>query len=345
MYFSASVNRAVSFLLLCLSLPLTIFSLPLTALSTSQLYNFGIGVWVENILVRPSGSILVTLIAPGPQVWQIDPSTGSAYHVATFPNAESCLGIAPGADLNTVYVIASNYSASTAEPSTPTAAIWELDLSDFDPPSCNDNSVHQRLAAYLPSALNGLTALPTEGDKPPLLLAASLGGPGPGEIWRIDPATGASSIAIEDPLTNYNQSAPPPPIGVNGVRLHGEELYFTNSAQGLLARAPIDTHTGGTTGPPEVLVQGLVFPDDFVVNEVGDAFVAVPEEGIVGVVKAGQNRLTKLADAPGPTACGLSEDGKSLYVTTSGGDAMYSNGSETVPGGVLRVDLSTRLDY
>lgn len=135
-------------------------------------------------------------------------------------------------------------------------------------------------------------------------------------------------------------SAPAEPAaGVNGVKICGGALLWTNTNAETFNRIPI--HPDGTAaGVGSTFASGIA-GDDFVFNKRGDAFIAqnskndlvfLDSRGGSELIIAGNPDSTALA---GPSACQLgrmSFDMNSLYVTTDGGIAGYFTGNFTVGG-------------
>lgn len=96
--------------------------------------------------------------------------------------------------------------------------------------------------------MNGMAALPVKSHI--ILSADSLGG----RIIRVDTSTGEASIAFADAALGPSENNPTHPLGINGLRIQGHYLYFTNLAQGTFARFPIDDD-GNKTGNVEIIAR------------------------------------------------------------------------------------------
>jgi len=163
-----------------------------------------------------------------------------------------------------------------------------------------------------------------------------------GVIWCVNSCTGAYSVAINNTIlapTALN------PVGVDGIRLHGSELYFTNYAAGLFSKVPI-TSDGAAAGPFVNLATSLTRPDDFFVAADGTAYVVgdntlwrIIPDGTVDVVAGGPNNLA-LEGATSAQFGRTREDEGVLYITTNGGLSGAVGG--VVHGGqVLAVDVGS----
>ena len=92
-----------------------------------------------------------------------------------------------------------------------------------------------------------------------------------GIMWRVNTSNGGYDIAIDDEA--FKATNPALPLGVDGIHITDEHLYFTNPGSNLLGKIPIDDY-GNPTGPVENMTSKLVFPDDFALRADGTAFPA-----------------------------------------------------------------------
>lgn len=326
------------------SLPPTSFALPASDLVLHKspqapplpievIYEFPPQTWVENLAVQSSGEILVTLLFK-PEIYQIDPVQKTGILVHSFKGYNSLLGIAE-LQPNIFYIAAGNFSLTSG--GVPGSwAIFELDLTK------GATRPQVTKAADLPHAifLNGITALNKAAGT--LLVADS----GAGVVYRLNVRSGTASIVIDDPTMKPLSNEIP--IGVNGLKIHNRNLYFTNLQQGLFARIPIQDD-GVAAGPAAVLSRDVEGADDFVLDPSGDAFVAENGLNSLAVLGPEGGNTTILAGAPlqdkallaGPTAVAFGRkrwDRESLYVTTSAGSASGANATG-LGGRLNRIDL------
>ncbi|MCJ1357600.1 MAG: hypothetical protein MMC33_007596 [Icmadophila ericetorum] len=286
---------------------------PPLPLPIDVIYEFPLGTWLENLAIRSNG--------------KIDPSTtpASATLILTLPNT---LGISGIAELypDIFYFAVGNFTVPSAS-QLGTYSVWKL---NFSVDRANDNK----------PVLTKITDIPGAGF---------LNGPSPslrfGErlVWRLDTNTGIAKIVIADPLMAPIPSAAN--VGINGIKLHGNMFYFTNTDQAILARLPI--HPDGTpAGKAEVLTTNKLQGDDFVLDKRGDAYVAwnpanelafVPRGGGETVVLTGEPDSLALAE---PTACQFGrEEEDLLYITTTGGLVQYEYRNWTIGGRLNRVHV------
>ena len=313
-----------------------ITSLTLALDPTRLVYQFPNHTWVENIAVRPSGSLLVTLITT-PDLYLIDPfvSDPEPRLIHRFSSSLWLTGITE-AGHDTFYVIGANATYENLSPTPGSNKIYRV---HFPSPSGTPNI---SVAAVVKDAvfLNGFATL-----NPTTLLASDST---LGVVWAIDITTGASRIVIKDPLM-----APAPAfplLGINGLRLFSNHtLYFTNSAQSLFAKIRI--HPNGTAAAPAVKIASPppgVFFDDFALDRYGDAFITTQGGDSIAEVKpngdtaivAGVVNTTEIAE---PTSAQFGRTGADrhvLYVVTAGGLAIPIDGDVVVGGQVVAVDTS-----
>jgi len=150
-----------------------------------------------------------------------------------------------------------------------------------------------------------------------------IGDAGAGVVFTLNVETGAYSQTIDDPTMTPAGSLH---LGINGMKIRGEYLYYFTSGQALFSRIPINSTDGTPTGPAEVIASN-VFGDDFSFDPTGNVYVAqnaentvakITPEGVVTVV-AGSSNSTLVAGATATAFGRTQKDYSVLYVTTSGG--------------------------
>ncbi|KAH7360244.1 hypothetical protein BKA65DRAFT_181159 [Rhexocercosporidium sp. MPI-PUGE-AT-0058] len=255
-------------------------SLPVSAFST--VYALPEGHYAENLAVRSNGKVLVTVIG-APEIWQIDPATSTGELLYTFPGGPdeiygNCtLGITEYAP-DIFAIVAGKFDISSVSGVVKTWAIWSLDLSAGD--------VDIDLISPISPAvfLNGMTSLPPDQNGNFLLVADSY----LGIIYRVDIVEGTWTIFLDDPSLKRNTSAAIQ-LGVNGIRLHNNYLYFDNSGQApMFARVPVSEDLTAD-GSVEVIAAAATFPvnaqyygyDDFAFDRNGDAWLATNPSGSI----------------------------------------------------------------
>ncbi|KAJ7270612.1 hypothetical protein B0H12DRAFT_773474 [Mycena haematopus] len=321
-------------LILLLSSLTTVFAqLPVT-----QIYhNPHPGTWLENLAVRPNGQILATRLDV-PEIYQItpDPHNPNPTLIYAFPSAIGTLGIAELPATPDVYaVLVGNFSLATISSQPGSYSIWRVDMRPSRP-------IVSKIADIPPAVLpNGMVSL-SAAENALLVSDSTLG-----NVWRFDLITHAYEVAIDDPL--MKKVSPSVGEGVNGIRLHGEYLYFINSYAPFLGRVPI--YPNGTAKGKATIVayapDGEGSFDDFAIDEEGTAYVAtglgnvitkVTEEGVASVI-AGNLNSSQIAN-PTSVAFGRKEwDRWTIYVTTGGGLEAPINGTAVVGAQLVAVKL------
>lgn len=300
--------------------------------------------WVENIAVRSNGNLLVTLINL-PEVWEVEPLSGSAKLAYSFPNANVSLGIAEvGHDVFAVNV--GNFSgAGVGVPGS--WSIWTLDYNTGNPSSKKPSG--KEIAIPPAVFLNGLAAL---GTKSGVVLT---GDSFLGQVFAVDVFSGHYSVAIDVPEFKRNTTAALQ-LGINGMKIHDGSLYFTNSLQSpLLAKIPLSVN-GNAAGPVKTLAKSAQYPidigfqaDDFALDATAEhAWVATnPSNFIVRVttatgkqqIVAGGKSDQTVAGATGAAFGRNWNDKQILYIVTDGGLADPSSAGVT-GGKIIALDTT-----
>lgn len=303
------------------------------------LYEYPIGTWVENIAIRPNGELLLTLLNT-PHLDQLNPFRGNATPVTihTFPDVLSVLGIAEIAP--DVFTVAVGNFSITAGASAGSFGVREV---VFKEPTENTVDVHT--VADIPAAdfLNGMCNLPS---MPGNVLVGDIQ---QGVVYRVDTITGEYTVVVNDTLTAPTNGSVFKYVGVNGIHVKDDILYFTNTNQAIFAKVSI--HPNGTAvGEPAIIAHVLNSTlefDDFAIKD-DDAYLvtgsgnSIERIGLDGTPKgriiAGSLNSTQMAE---PTSCAFGrtpEDSHVLYVVTAGGIATPVDGHITVGAQVLAVD-------
>lgn len=308
--------------------------LPITqALAPTHLvYEFPKGTFVENLAVRRCGSILLTIVT-APDLYLIDPLSPSPKPVLLhhFDSANGLLGITETTP-DTFHLVTANGSSLTVTPGSNSIFTVAFD-NGSDTPRIS-------LAATLPEALflNGLTTL-----NPTTILAADSQ---KGVVWAINVVTGDSRIVLNDTL--MAPTLPLSIIGINGLKLDGSTLYFTNTAKALFAKIKINAD--GTAAGKAVVIakspRGATFDDfalyrhkyAFLATGPGNSIYEVAKGGMPSAIVAGNVNSTEIAEPTSAQFGRTAVDSFVLYVTTAGGLAAPINGNEIIGGQLVAVD-------
>ena len=295
---------------------------------------------LENIALKQSGDILVTSVSSN-VLYQV--SQNGSYPpvaVASIPGASALLGIAE-LERDVFYVIGSQFAGGTAAPGS--NSVWRVNLRK--PCFCDNgtNSTQGEISrvAQLANAtlLNGMSRLSAD-DSAHLLLADS----GAGVIVKLNVYTGAHEVVIRD--ASMNPQPDGVGVGVNGIHVLGNTLYYTSLDAGTFSAIPICPGTGLSTGPAETIVGGIVAGDDFVILPKGDkALIANNGEFTLTLVDIASKYKSITANstvlqAISTVAVGRERRGRiPLYVTASS----TLGGDDTV-GSVVYTEISSK-DY
>ncbi|MEU1225479.1 hypothetical protein [Streptomyces sp. NPDC005828] len=261
-------------------------------------FDFAKGQTPENIALEPDGSADITF-AFAHAIARVD-KQGEWKTIATLPDvanpqtpnlgAALALGIARAHD-GTLYAA---YATGTAE-----TGIWRI-----APGGGTPEQIAQLPADAFP---NGI-ALDEHCDT---LYAADSNR---GEVWSIPlnggtPTVWASGAAL----------APSPelPFGANGLKLHDDAVWVSNSAQGTLLRIPFGPDR--TAGPIETRAVGLTGIDDFTFTGHGDTVLAalnsVNELELVRADGTHKTVLTATDGLDNPTSVAVRA--KTVYVNSA----------------------------
>lgn len=286
---------------------------------------------LENIALRSDGDILATSVA-SPKLFGLS-SQGEhpPITIAEIPGVTGLLGIAE-LEENVFYVVGSNLTATENS-----NGVWRVDIRNFQ--AAQNGTVIQpastSLVTRIPSALqlNGMTRL-ASNDTKNLLISDSA----QGNVIRLNVDTRAVETVLEEPemapLTTGLS------IGVNGIRIRDNKLYFVSLDQGLFAGVPISLASGAAVGPVETLASNITFGDDFTTSEDGRwAYVATngPQEVIgVDLFRGGKAVVASspLLGSASSVAAQLVDGRRVLYVTGA-----VPSGNSTV-GHVSKITLA-----
>ncbi|EKG17502.1 Six-bladed beta-propeller TolB-like protein [Macrophomina phaseolina MS6] len=298
-------------------------------------FEFANGTWVENLAVRRNGNLLVTLI-DRPELYQVDPFNNTSILIHRFEDDDvvSLLGISEVSD-DVFAIIAGNFSIENHSSEAKSYSIWQADFNQGG--KCERTSEVEPI----PQAefLNGMTTLSYPNDT--LLIADS----GLGLVWRLNVRTREYEVVLEDE-TMKPVAGSIIALGINGIHVLGDYVYYVNAFQDLLCRVQIDTATGKAIGPYEIISRDVP-GDDFTITPDGTSFVAENFENTVDkvylngtrqFVAGGQNSTL----IPGPTSAAFGRtvsDRGTLYVTTAGGQGDPVNGYYTEGGKVVAIEI------
>lgn len=293
------------------------------------------GSWVDNIALRPDGSLLVTRLDV-PEVWSIDTTNGNAMLAHSFPNVTSCFGISE-IEHDVFAVVVGNFSTKTYTPTAGSFSVQKLDFNKkgaADNERVSDSAVASHIAA-LPEAeaLNGMATFTKESHL--VLIADSP----KGAVWKVNILTGDYAVALND-TTMMPAKGQSLPLGVNGLKLVNGYVYYSSTTRMEFCRVKVNADAT-PAGDYEVIASGFL-PDNLDVATDGTAYIATdPQNSVVRISPNGQISLVAggqlSTEMPGPTSCRLTPNGKALYVGTSGGQVAPVLGAFMEPGKVVKI--------
>ncbi|KAK0266184.1 hypothetical protein LTR48_002754 [Friedmanniomyces endolithicus] len=285
--------------------------------------------WIENLAVRVSGEILCTSLSRD-AVFMVNPFEHTELTVVQFEPGNGALGIAEIS--NDVFVVVTcqvDLATSSGVPGS--AAAWKLDMNAWTLGADDAVTLIANLTDVgLP---DGVVALSASG----VVLIADAG---KGLVWKLDTNTGDYTIVIQDDI--MISSNPYIPLGVDGVHIADDYLYFTNLGDNILCRVFIDA-AGNATDEIEI-VAVMPAPDDFALTADGTAYVVganqlfrVSPTGKVDVLAGGINDTT-LEGATSAQFGRTRDDAGVLYIGTNGG-LLVPVGGRLIGGQLLAINV------
>lgn len=303
-------------------------------------HEFAKPTWVENIAVRQSGELLVTLLSSA-DLYLIDPilaiadpkTSKTPTLVHNFAPFSSLLGITE-MEPDHFYVVASNASSSP-DFAPGSYTVVSVDLRSYDPRQ--NTPVVTKEVGKFPQAgvLNGMATL--DVSRGLVIIADST----EGAVYVLDVNTGRSRTLFQNAATAVPAGGA---LGVNGLKvlpIEGTDIvyvYFDNTDASLLCRIPISLATLQKTGPVEILQSGYS-ADDFALDPFeGFVYMADGRTNSINRIPIGGGRVTTVFGGindtiiEGPTAIAV---GRGItnefvkYITTDGGQLAPVNGITT----------------
>ncbi|MCJ1316732.1 hypothetical protein MMC15_002053 [Xylographa vitiligo] len=275
------------------------------------IWTFENGTWIENLAVRQNGEVLCTSLSKA-ALYLVNPFEHVASLVHQFEPTEGLLGISEIE--NDVFVVASaNVSLATSQAYPASAKMWKVDMAAW---TLGQPDVVTLIANLTDVILpDGIATLDNEIGLVLLADAAQ------GIVWRVDATTGDYSIAIQDALFTTNNTLIP--LGVDGIHILNDYLYFTNFGNNAFGRVAISAN-GSATGPVEIIAT-MTIPDDFTITDDGTAYLAgdnslyrYRQDGAVDILVGGPKSLV----LEGCTSAQLGRtrmDKNVIYIGTNGG--------------------------
>ncbi|MCJ1247043.1 hypothetical protein MMC30_004254 [Trapelia coarctata] len=294
-------------------------------------YLFANGNQAENIRPRSSGQLLVTINSAA-ELYQINPfANQSGGLVHRFDGYTSLFGIVE-LQPDLFYVTAGNY---TGAPDywgfAGTFSVFQVDLRGIRDPTTAQSAVQVSKVVDIPDAglLDGFTVVNAKAG----LLAS--GDAESGTIFLINVKKSTATAVYQDPIlvgTATDRQSGLSHIGTNGLKMHGTDLYFTNTAKNTYGKIPLGCMSGKRNCGAGVIANYGTITDDFSFDNNGNAFISVPFQGIIfrpADSSAQSSLLTALFGANSNAFGRAGNDSCVLYSTFVGGTS-----------GVARIDTT-----
>ncbi|KAJ8060443.1 hypothetical protein OCU04_010769 [Sclerotinia nivalis] len=299
---------------------------PTPPLAVKTLTTFSYPSWAENLAIRSNGNLLVSRFDT-PEVLLVshtnafEPITISTFNATTY---KGCLGISETTK-DVFYVITSAQVDDSFVKTSGVNSIWKIDMNTFAQTNgiiTSPATVTKLVDITSADFLNGMTTLDEEN-----ILVGDIYN---GWVYKICVTTGAYEILINDPRMKYPAGASAN-LGVNGIKISGSYLYWTNTAIGTLNRIKIKSD-GRPVGSSEVVVSNVPKADDFVFKSDGTIWVAQNQMDELSYIPVGKKQATLVAGSDiSTTLAGVTSghfgrttaDANILYLATSGGKSFF----------------------
>lgn len=304
--------------------------------------------WIENLAFRPSNGDLLFGLVTEPSLYQLeDPlNQATAKLLYEFPDVTSVFGMLEIAD-DVFAVVVGNFSTTTVTTTEGSFSLWKVDFANGNLGARGTPEISK--ITDLPEAmfLNGVTKTESsrhhkhEKQLDTVLIADSV----LGTVWKVNPNTGdfEKAISLPEMLPPANATLD---IGINGIAVYDDSLYWTNTASETIYAVPIDSSTCVALPNTSVRTVGEdtgIAIDDFAFDNNGNLYVAGGDTVIVfsDAADPSKSKLepktvvgsTTIMTVAGSTSVRFGGD--VLYVTTDGGMAAPINGTVTEPGKIV----------
>ncbi|KAH8892577.1 calcium-dependent phosphotriesterase [Thozetella sp. PMI_491] len=240
-------------------------------MSQAVLYKFPNATWVENLAIRQTGQLILTTISSG-TLWTFDTNASAPREAITLPNITAITGISEIAPDE--FVVA----GGVISPSGSSFVFSNTALFIIDFQGCKPTLKHTVPVSF--TFPNGVAVLPSA---PNIVLVSDsvLGG-----IWRVDTKLGSADKILQDPSFAPTNTS----IGINGLKIWNEYLYYATTATGIIGRVAI-SKDGFQNGPLEVVAQlnntSQSF-DDFSIDKHGTIYAAVHPNAVECIFQDGR---------------------------------------------------------
>ena len=283
-------------------------------------------VWIENLAVRSNGDLILDTVGQG-RVYSFNPKNprAGAQVIAQIDGVNAIAGVAEiGEDI--FAVAGSVYDEQAVRFKYGSMKLVEINFRNCAASQNGKPTTRTILEKTDAGPFNGMTALPSQKH---IILGAD---PQRGYIWRVNTKTGVADLAIKDELLAPGPTGPFT-FGLNGIKLFGGYIYFTNTRRQSFGRVKIDQQEN-KVGPVQIIYQvpagsTHVF-DDFDIVQRGNAYVTVRPGLIYKIASDGSYTVALKDTMVNPTSAAFSRDFKSLYIVTAGQSDQPASGGQVV---------------
>lgn len=304
-------------------------------LPVDTVHAFPVNYFVENIAVRESGQVLVTVHNTG-ELIQVDPGSHKYPPSVVHRFAAGVCGIVE-VD-NDVFYISSGTIGEKGS-----FAIFKVDMAPY---AIEESSGEVKTPAHVSKLVDIPDALFLNGSallnraKGLILAADSL----LGAVFCIDVKAVSQRMWLQEKALEKVEEGPTP--GVNGIKVYGNYLYLSNTDTKMFWRVGISESNEATEGLEIVAEKCNI--DDFAFDNEGSAYLTSHVFQSVFKLKQDGTR-SRIAGGPddtvvaGTTAAAFGRtagDVHVLYVTTNGGMSFPVNGN-VGPGRLLRMKVGS----
>ncbi|CAI7599946.1 unnamed protein product [Penicillium bialowiezense] len=208
-------------------------------------------------------------------------------------------------------------------------SVWKIDLSR------TDNVPKPSQIAKVPAGfLNGMA--PIDDGNAVVISDSQLG-----VVWYLNIQSGNYSVLHQHETMEANSDLGIL-IGINGLRVLHNHMYYSNTPKQIFCRVRIDTCTGRALGPYEIISHNTL-ADDFALDPLGVGYLASTRDNdiISGhyEVIAGSKYSRFLMTPTSATFGRTQNDRDVLYVTTGGETELPVNNTASLGGKIMAVSI------
>jgi hypothetical protein len=315
--------------------------------------------FLESLAVRADGSILVT-VANRNELWYVPPADPDEQvdpvHLTTFSHSAMgivevapdifCIATSPVVEYQAAVLAGHSFESRESY-------LHRLDMRRW----AAGEPIKPETVLHFPEPARGLNGSCVIAPNT-LLIADCFAG----LIWRVDlPANGGQATARiwlkHDSMAHDPDGPMPDQPGINGIQYaaHINYIYYTNTAQELFMRVPVDPDTNDPAGEPEFVAGGMMGDDFCIDDKLGAAYIATHRQNTIDRVslEPSENSYVRHSIVGRPFTLQLigptngkwgrrnGEYGRIAYYLTDGGTKAppIAAGGIARPATVVRVEL------